>query len=435
MRTFASLFSGFGGADIGAMQAGLRPIWGVEYDPDIAGVAKANGLESMVADVREVDYSVLETPYWLHMSPVCKRASTANANATEAKEDIETAEACTRAITTLRPPYLSLENVRGYEGFSAFHLIVRCLMDEGYNVAWWVLNSADYGVPQTRERLILIASRVERVRKPIQTHAKEPPHDAQLSMFDTPAVKRWVGWLEAIEDLLPTLEDTSLAEWQWKFMPDEIKTMLVDTTMNNYGNSLTLRDGETPSFTITSSHSKRIPTAVLVDGTKQIGDMVTRDAEEPANTVLATTGYKRPAKAMVFQPNRSTWEDSNFPRGESEPIYTVKASIGGKTALPKAVLIEMTNTSRPPTLRDEIEPAPTIIAGYGRRPSHMPLVAALYRVIKLNSRCLARFQSFPDWYQLPQSNKLACTGIGNAKPPLLQQAVIEAQGIAKEMAA
>ena len=37
---FASLFTGLGGADIGAMQAGLTPIWGVEVDPNIANVAK-----------------------------------------------------------------------------------------------------------------------------------------------------------------------------------------------------------------------------------------------------------------------------------------------------------------------------------------------------------------------------------------------------------
>lgn len=398
MNTFASLFSGFGGADIGAMQAGLKPIWGVEYDPDIAGVAKTNGLESIIADVREVDYSTLEVPYWLHMSPVCKRASTANANAKEAKEDIETAQACVRAITALRPPFISLENVRGYESFKAFHLIVRALMDEGYNVGWWVLNSADYGVPQTRERLVLVASRTERVRKPIQTHAKEPPHDAQLSLFDVPAVKRWVGWYEAIEDLLPGLEDTKLAEWQMKFMPNEIKTMLVDTTINNYGKSLTMRNGEAPAFTITASHDDRYPSAI------------------------------------VFPANRQNW-NNNLPRGGDDPIYTIKASIGGNTALPKAVLIEMTNTSRPPTLRNEDEPAHTIIAGAGRRPSHMPLVVAQYRIVKLDRYCLARLQSFPKWYRLPDSNKLACKGIGNAKPPLLQQALIEAQQTAQQEAA
>lgn len=431
MNTFASLFSGFGGADIGAMQAGLKPIWGVEYDPDIAGVAKTNGLESIVADVREVDYSTLETPYWLHMSPVCKRASTANANAKEAVEDIETAQACVRAITALRPPFISLENVRGYESFKAFHLIVRCLMDEGYNVGWWVLNSADYGVPQTRERLCLVASRTERVRKPIQTHAKEPPHDAQLSLFDTPTVKRWVGWYEAIEDLLPGLEDTKLAEWQMKFMPNEIKTMLVDTTMNNYGKSLTQRDGETPSFTITSSHSNRVPIAVLIDGTKQIHGMAIKEPHSPAPTVLASTGSNRPAKALLFDGRNYRYGDITVLEDE-KPSFTVTATNGVERY--KAVLIDSSNSGRNgKSTRFDNEPALTATTKIQHK---APLCAeSPYRIVKLNSRCLARFQSFPDWYKLPDSNKLTCKGIGNAKPPLLQQALIEAQQTAQQEAA
>jgi DNA (cytosine-5)-methyltransferase 1 len=36
MPTFASLFSGGGGADIGALQAGYTPLWAVEYDATIA---------------------------------------------------------------------------------------------------------------------------------------------------------------------------------------------------------------------------------------------------------------------------------------------------------------------------------------------------------------------------------------------------------------
>ena len=49
------------------------------------------------------------------------------------------------------------------------------------------------------------------------------------------------------------------------------------------------------------------------------------------------------------------------------------------------------------------------------------------RVVKMTPRALARFQSFPDSYILPDKTRLACTVIGNAVPPLLYQRVIEAQ--------
>jgi len=40
-------------------------------------------------------------------------------------------------------------------------------------------------------------------------------------------------------------------------------------------------------------------------------------------------------------------------------------------------------------------------------------------VVKLTPRALARLQSFPDSYILPDKNTLACFGIGNAVPPLM----------------
>lgn len=44
----------------------------------------------------------------------------------------------------------------------------------------------------------------------------------------------------------------------------------------------------------------------------------------------------------------------------------------------------------------------------------------------MTTRALARFQSFPDWYQLPDNNSLACKGIGNAVPPLFMEKMYNA---------
>lgn len=46
------------------------------------------------------------------------------------------------------------------------------------------------------------------------------------------------------------------------------------------------------------------------------------------------------------------------------------------------------------------------------------------RIVAMTPRALARFQSFPDWHSLPDSNTLACRGIGNAYPPLAYQKII-----------
>lgn len=71
MTITASLFTGGGGFEIGAMLAGFTPTWGIEIRPDIAAVAEANipGLKVIVSDVAAVDYSTLPRPDHLHATP------------------------------------------------------------------------------------------------------------------------------------------------------------------------------------------------------------------------------------------------------------------------------------------------------------------------------------------------------------------------------
>jgi DNA (cytosine-5)-methyltransferase 1 len=134
-------------------------LWGIEYAPAIAAVAQANGFDVTVADVRAVDYAAMPRADWLHASPSCTRASVANANATEAQEDIEAAQAVCRALAAQEPEVFTLENVWQYRTFAAFRLICDQLGRMGYFWTYSHENAADYGVPQTRRRLILRAAR------------------------------------------------------------------------------------------------------------------------------------------------------------------------------------------------------------------------------------------------------------------------------------
>ena len=59
----------------------------------------------------------------------------------------------------LRPKYLFLENVKGllnHDGGATFETILGALDELGYNVEWQVLNSKDFGVPQNRERVLIV---------------------------------------------------------------------------------------------------------------------------------------------------------------------------------------------------------------------------------------------------------------------------------------
>ena len=74
-----------------------------------------------------------------------------------------------RFASILKPKYLFLENVKGllnHDNGNTFEVIISTLDELGYNVEWQVLNSKDFGVPQNRERVFIIASlRGERTRR------------------------------------------------------------------------------------------------------------------------------------------------------------------------------------------------------------------------------------------------------------------------------
>src|SRR3989304_5632384 len=126
-----------------------------------------------------------------------------------------------RFIETVQPTIFTLENVWGYRKFVAFEHIIACLRRNGYEYSYWHLNSADYGVPQTRKRLILVARLDGIPHKPEATHAKNPSSSPV-------GLKRWVGWYEAIEDLIPTLPESHFAEWQLRRLPEFCNTTTVD---------------------------------------------------------------------------------------------------------------------------------------------------------------------------------------------------------------
>ncbi len=81
-----------------------------------------------------------------------------------------------RLIQECLPGHVIMENVPGItkvKGFSVFRRFVKLLKNNGYSVEWRIVDAKDYGVPQNRKRLVLIASRNGNVSIPPKTHGKE----------------------------------------------------------------------------------------------------------------------------------------------------------------------------------------------------------------------------------------------------------------------
>jgi site-specific DNA-cytosine methylase len=191
----------------GLVEEGLKgiidPVVAVEYDRKISGVYRNNfGQHIVTADVRDVDPKELvkhidgEVEYF-HASPVCKNYSQAKSNSGEVELDKETAKSTADFIDAVKPRVVTIENVKGYKDSEAMKIITKALDKNGYTWDSDVYNAADYGGYTSRERLIVRAVKDgELPEKP----KKQP---------------RKSGWLEAVEDILPTLtvKESGVAPW------------------------------------------------------------------------------------------------------------------------------------------------------------------------------------------------------------------------------
>ena len=90
-------------------------------------------------------------------------------------------------IRELKPTVVMMENVPGLEqrGKRIFKKFLAQLRAAGYWPRWQVIQMADYGVPQSRRRLVLFAGRGFTVPFPEATHAKNPHPESKLKKWLT----------------------------------------------------------------------------------------------------------------------------------------------------------------------------------------------------------------------------------------------------------
>ena len=369
--TITTLFSGIGGADLGAIAAGFEPCEAVEFDPQLAELHKANiGGKCHVINILDCDPFKFEKVDLLHASPVCKSFSTANAKKEEKQLDIDCAKKVAEFIQVLQPLTFTLENVQAYGKSKAFNIILEMLYSQGYWVNYQVLNAADFGVPQSRRRLILIAVKSGFI----------PP---------LPPKKKHVGWYAAIADLVHDLPDSQLADWQIKALPSEIREHLLVNVRASKSSMIGLdpKSQHNPSHTIPATVAKEVPKAILIENTGARSD--------------------RPLQT----------------RYETEPCWTLRAmGQDGHYHRANALLIHPTDQRTMPVI-EATNPSFTLTSNQGG--NHVKALLENAKIKSLDIACLARLQSFPDDYKWSGRKSLDGMGIGNSVPPLMYKAISE----------
>lgn len=198
-RDVISFFSGAMGLDIGLEKAGLNVVIGQDFEPSCVETMRANGHNVLGGDIREINPETLLKLTGLHVGepfmvcggPPCQPFSTAGKRLGINDPRGSLFMDFIRMIDYIRPRFFVMENVKGIVSSPLKHVSVKerekddpeqqlgtvldVILSEfdklGYKTVYGVLDSVNYGVPQFRERFVLIGSRDnEDIFLPMPTH-------------------------------------------------------------------------------------------------------------------------------------------------------------------------------------------------------------------------------------------------------------------------
>lgn len=220
-----SLFSGAGGLDLGFRAAGFSIAASVERDADCCATLRSNGLDSVneMSVEQWLDNSVFDkslsvifggppcqpfskSAYWCDTSAKGLRDARANC-----------VSAFMSAVEKYQPICFLMENVPGFVTAGGVDFVeqkLSKLREDGldYHFTWQVLNCAEYGVPQKRQRFFGVGSLVGKFEFPRATHLGTPItawdalHCLKPRSGELQPKGRWA-------DLLPTIPEGENYLW------------------------------------------------------------------------------------------------------------------------------------------------------------------------------------------------------------------------------
>lgn len=219
-RDVISFFSGAMGLDIGLGKAGLNVIIGQDFEPSCVETMKTNGHNVLGGDIRDIkpetilDVTGLKVgePFMICGGPPCQPFSTAGKRLGINDPRGSLFMDFIRMIDYIKPRFFVMENVKGIMSAPLKHVpteehdkkdleqklgtVLEVILSEfdklGYKTVYGILDAVNYGVPQFRERFVLIGSRDnEDIFLPFPTH---------FQMHQNPNY-RWKTVGDAIKDL------------------------------------------------------------------------------------------------------------------------------------------------------------------------------------------------------------------------------------------
>jgi len=195
-----SLFSGAGGLDLGFIKAGHELIWANDNFEDAVKTYRKNiGSHIICEDISKIPSNEIPNHDILIGGFPCQGFSLANTNRNELDERNKLYQELLRVLVDKQPKFFLAENVKGILSLmqgKVFNMIIEDFKQAGYRVKYKVLNAANFGVPQKRERVIILG-----VRNDINFDLEypEPSHVETIDLLKDK--KKWVSIGEALKDI------------------------------------------------------------------------------------------------------------------------------------------------------------------------------------------------------------------------------------------
>lgn len=429
------LFSGCGGLALGFQKSGFRITHGIELIPSATKTAAYNldwrfGKKSkhICGDITKLDSSIFKNSIGKNGcivigGPPCQAYSRVGKGKLRSlgEERINTKDArgylyqdFLRFALELDAKAVVMENVPESTNFGGENIpnkICRILEKSGYNAIWTILNSADYGVPQIRERVFVIALKKSEnlnYNLPKPTHSPRKSNkifnEARFETFNkyeffripnkkTSVLNKWVTVGEALSDL-PILFESSNNKYKLNKLNMELSyskdiSCRYQKIMRNwYGNSLKTLTGH--AFRNSSRDFKIFARMKEGDNYLDASNIADKILEERLNAVgrnidRCSEEYKRLVKEIVPPYDREKFPNKWKKLDSKLPSHTLVAHLSQDTY-------------------SHIHP---------------------FEPRGISVREAARLQSFPDDFFFDCSMGEAFRQIGNAVPPLLAKGVAD----------
>ena len=241
-----SLFSGAGGMDLGFINAGFEIIWANDFFQDAVNSYKKNiGRHIVQGDIRNITNEDIPDDVDVVIGGFpCQGFSVANTRRSMEDKRNFLYKEMLRVISNKRPLFFVAENVKGLlsmEDGKVFEMIksdFENLKDDngqkiGYKVDAKILNAAEYGVPQTRERLVIIGNRIGVENPfPVPTHYIEGTIERTNGMFPAMTTEQAIGFLS---DKRTSKNDIHISREELEHHIEKTKIIDVEGFYSNLG--------------------------------------------------------------------------------------------------------------------------------------------------------------------------------------------------------